>query len=183
MHRVHTLNPGCGHATPWAGCIMAHQAPCRGHVAAYSRPYHALCHARRVAALPLALLCVMSQPSWPCRAPLGRIVAQYRLLARPYRKAVLWPVSDTPSSQAALLSRYAYSYRDTIPSGQASLLSRYKRLYHETPHQPGRALAHGRPCQGLSRSYRKPSPAISQGLATRPCAPLPLPVTIQYIVS
>ena len=48
VHNAHTHGPSCSHAARWAGCIMAHQASCRGRVAAHARSYRALYRASLV---------------------------------------------------------------------------------------------------------------------------------------
>ena len=73
VHRVHTLNPGWAPTARWAGLIVAHQAPCRGRVAAHPRPYCSHVAARYVTALlpspPVTIQFLYSDPSPLPRAP------------------------------------------------------------------------------------------------------------------
>ena len=146
--------PVPGHVAPLPGRV----APMPGRVTTHTR---ALVH--RVAILCCAQDRAVSQPFWSYHAS----PASYRGACSSVSQRCCTPCRslscDTPSSQAALLSRYAHLYCDTPHNGQAmsacaahpmrrpivsslmscaqaclpSLVSRYNSLYCDLAHANG----------------------------------------------
>ena len=113
-------------ARPRAGRnVVAHRAPCgrpcptvSGRVAARTRAL-----ARHVSALlpsPLVMIQKLYSDTSPCHASCRAPTAPYRGACSVVSQCCCAPCHrmsrDTPSSQAALVSRYAHSYRDTTPT-------------------------------------------------------------------